>query len=688
MVKPSTMLRTTLLRSAQLLAVFILPSLVRAADEKPIKSTIDQVTVFLSGAYVQRTATVELPKGSTRLVFKELSEETDPASVQVSGTGAFTILSVKHRSAYAEGPEGTAEVKALEASIKTIERDIQDEQNRIGVLQNEEQRLLKNEGFEGGDQGLSVERIKAINDYYRERITAIREGILAKQRRITERTEEVQRLRLDLGQLQGRKAKAYSEVVVEVAAERALTSTMTLRYAVRSAGWSPQYDIRVGKLDGPFDLVYKASVFQSTGEDWKDVKLELASGDPQHGGVMPQLAVWRLSAGRQPAVVSRTPRPYDAAIRDVRGIVRDARTGEPLPFVNIAVMTADGTTLNGTTSNFDGYYALAIPAGGRALQFSYVGYRNQRTDIHNSTMNMALEQAIELKEFEVVQYSVPLIDRDGGASGTTVRSEDIRMMPGRSAASVATTREVQMRGARTELASYPVDVTGGVPANYGDVTGGIIASNDPEVTVRQRSTHFAFTITLPYSIPSDGQGHLVAVKEHKVPSVYRHYCIPKLDPAAYLFAKATGWDALDLLPGPANLYFEGTYIGETYLDSDQVTDTLDISLGRDRGVVVQRTKEQDFSRRQVTGNKRSETIAWTIDLRNTKSEPIDLVLMDQVPVPMLNDINVHLVRHDATSVDEQRGFLTWRVEMAPRAAEQRSFAYEVKAPKGMPLVLE
>jgi hypothetical protein len=55
---------------------------------------------------------------------------------------------------------------------------------------------------------------------------------------------------------------------------------------------------------------------------------------------------------------------------------------------------------------------------------------------------------------------------------------------------------------------------------------------------------------------------------------------------------------------------------------------------------------------------------------------------------MLNDINVHLVRHDATSVDEQRGFLTWRVEMAPRAAEQRAFAYEVKAPKGMPLVLE
>jgi hypothetical protein len=671
----------------------MLTPFLRAADEKPINSTITHITVYLSGAYVERSATVELPKGSTHLVFKELSEEADPASVQVSGTGAFTILSVKHRSAHAEGPAGSAEVKALEASIKAIERDIQDEQNRIGVMENEEQRLLKNESFEGGDQGLSVERIRAINDYYRERITTIREGILAKQRRIADRMEEVQRLRLDLGQLQGRKVKAYGEVVVEVASEKPLTSTMTLRYTVRSAGWSPQYDIRVGRLDAPFDLVYKASVYQSTGEDWKDVKLELASGDPQHGGVMPQLAVWRLDAGRHPAVVRQAPRGYDAAVRDVRGIVRDARTGEPLPFVNIAVLTADGTTLNGTSSNFDGYYALAIPAGGRALQFSYVGSTPQRMDIHGNTMNVALEQAVQLQAFEVVQHSVPLIDRDGGASGTTLRREDIRMMPGRSTASLATTvTEAPMRGARSESSHYYVDGVrtrnGGVPANYGDVTGGVLASNDPEVVVRQRSTHFAFRITLPYSIPSDGQGHLVAVKEHKVPSVYRHYCIPKLDPAAYLFAKATGWDALDLLPGPANLYFEGTYIGETFLDSDQVTDTLDISLGRDRGVVVQRTKEQDFSRRQFSGNKRTETVAWTINVRNTKGEPIDLVVMDQIPVPVLSEIDVALLDHDATMVDEERGFLTWRMSMAARVAEERGFAYAVKAPRGMPLVLE
>src|SRR5690606_22991176 len=106
---------------------------------------ITTVTVHLSGAQVTRTARVELPKGTLRLVFKDLSEEADPASVRVSGTGGFTILSVKHRLDHGTKPEGGGEVEAIEARIKAVERSAQDERSRIGVLRNEEQRLLKNE---------------------------------------------------------------------------------------------------------------------------------------------------------------------------------------------------------------------------------------------------------------------------------------------------------------------------------------------------------------------------------------------------------------------------------------------------------------------------------------------------------------------------------------------------------------
>jgi len=669
--------------------------------EKAITSTITTVTVHLSGAQVTRTARVELPKGTLRLVFKDLSEEADPASVRVSGTGGFTILSVKHRLDHGTKPEGGGEVEATEARIKAVERSVQDERNRIGLLQNEEQRLLKNEVVEGGQQGTTLERLRAINDYLRERIAAVRSGVLEGERRIGDLKEEAQRLQLRLGQLREKKPRARSEVLVEVAAEKALSSVLTLGYMVRSAGWSPHYDIRVGSLAAPLALTYKANVYQSSGEDWTDVRLELASGDPQRGGAMPQLAIWRLDAGNRPAVVQRTTRPHNASVREVRGIIRDAKTGEPLPFANIAVVTADGSALNGAASGMDGYYVVAVPPGGRALRVTYVGYKPLRMDIHGNSMNLTLEQAVELAAFEVVQYKVPLIDRDGGASGTTITSEDIRRTPGRSAMSIASSKletgTAQMRGAVAGGTHYYIDgvkvpagdvSTGGVPANYGDVTGGLIDIQHPEVTIQRGNTHFVLAITLPYTIPSDGQGHTVAVKEHQVAAVYRHYCVPKLDPAAHLFAKATGWDALDLLPGPANLYYEGTYIGETFIDSEQVGDTLDISLGHDRGVVVRRVKRTGFSGRRTSGNRRTETISWAIEARNTKGEAIELVLMDHIPVPVRSEIEVSLTQHDATAVDDARGFLTWRATIAPRSAIERSFTYAVRVPRAMPLVLE
>ena len=88
---------------------------------------------------------------------------------------------------------------------------------------------------------------------------------------------------------------------------------------------------------------------------------------------------------------------------------------------------------------------------------------------------------------------------------------------------------------------------------------------------------------MPYTIPSDGKNHQVGVQEQELTSSYKYYCTPKLDLDAFLFAQVTGWEGLNLLAGPAYIYFEGTYVGESLLDLAGVGDTLDISLGRDQG---------------------------------------------------------------------------------------------------------
>lgn len=207
----------------------------------------------------------------------------------------------------------------------------------------------------------------------------------------------------------------------------------------------------------------------------------------------------------------------------LKGTVTDKNSGEPLPFVNVVVENA-GAQVAGGTTDFDGkFYIKPIDPGKYDVLISFVGYNSQKqagvviSGNKITFLDVKLEAGIQLEEFEVVEYTVPLIDKDGGASGGTVTREDIAKMPGRSAASIATTVAgvsdagtgggLSIRGSRTENTYYYIDgvkvpagassglpksaieevqvITGGVPANYGDVTGGVIS-----ITTRGPSRKF------------------------------------------------------------------------------------------------------------------------------------------------------------------------------------------------------
>lgn len=222
----------------------------------------------------------------------------------------------------------------------------------------------------------------------------------------------------------------------------------------------------------------------------------------------------------------------------LKGKLTDAETGEALPFVNIVLQKGDQQVAGGAT-DFDGNYTIKpIPPGEYALLVSYVGYNSKRINgvIINSSkitfLDIKLESGVKLEEFEVVEYTVPLIDKDGGSSGGTVTREDIAKMPGRSATSIAATvggvqtdnnGDISLRGARTENTYYYIDgikvrgssslpkaaiqevsvLTGGIPANYGDATGGIIS-----ITTRGASSSYFGSIDVLTSgfANQDGDG--------------------------------------------------------------------------------------------------------------------------------------------------------------------------------------
>jgi len=655
----STLSTTTSMLRNLFFSLFLLPTVGAIAIEQPVTTSISAVKVFLSGAEVTRTGKIDMAKGTSTFVLAGLSEEVDPSNIQVSGSGAFTILGIQHRLNYLEEKQDRAEVVDLRAKIKALNADITKEQSMLNVLEKEDARLAKNEVV-AGDQGLGLEQLRSINEYLQARQEALALKRIERQERMAEMHGSLNKMNSQLGQLQGKKTRPTSEVVVEVSANAAVEATIVVKYLVRSAGWSPNYDIRVANITKPLQLTYKAQVFQNTGEDWTTVQLALSSGDPDKDAIMPDLYPWRLDFGYQQTATSYTaPQAFNANIHDVRGIVRDAKSGEPIPFVNVVLSDANGQTINGTTSNMDGYYAIAIPMNGRTLRFDLISYSTQQFPISAGTMNVNMvENATQLSEV-IVTGGVPAhMSRSVALQDAQVKSKS------------------RIRGSRADA---------GELYDWAETKEATTALAE---VVTERTTNFEFPISLPYTIPSDGQNHQVGVKENELVSSYKYYCAPKLDLDAFLFAQVTGWEGMNLLAGPAYIYFEGTFVGESLLDLTGAGDTLDISLGRDQGVSVQRTKRKDYCQRQVIGSKRTESVGWEIAVRNNKPQAVDLVITDQYPVALRSEIEVKLDEAVGAKVTAENGFLTWKVKVEPRTDQQFPFGYSVKVPKEQVVVLE
>jgi len=220
--------------------------------------------------------------------------------------------------------------------------------------------------------------------------------------------------------------------------------------------------------------------------------------------------------------------------------------------------------------------------------------------------------------------------------------------------------------------------------NYEEMPATLEVAN----TVVYRTTTVEFAIDAPFTIPADGVAHTVAVRTHSVPATYKHYCTPKLDKDAFLYARTTGWEDLNLLPGSANVFFEGTYVGQSYLDLSKPQDTLAISLGRDKGVVVERVRRKGADDKAVVGNKRTVTRGWDLTVKNNKASAIDLEIIDQYPLSPRSEVEVKLEDRGGAVVNEQTGRLTWNLMLEAKASRKLGFSYSVKHPKDQPVVVE
>ena len=213
-------------------------------------------------------------------------------------------------------------------------------------------------------------------------------------------------------------------------------------------------------------------------------------------------------------------------------------------------------------------------------------------------------------------------------------------------------------------------------------------SNYISNTLKSNVTNLEYTIEIPYSIPSDGEDYSIKIKEVSLTVDYVYHAVPKLENDVFLTAEIVGWTELNLLSGKSSIYYQGTFTGESYIDANQAGDTLNVSLGRDRNIIVKREGSKEMNDKQILGKNIKETLGWNITVKNNKSAKIKIIVDDQFPVSEKKSIEVERLDYSNAKLEDKTGKLSWELQIEPNDKKVVSFKYSVKYPKYVNLMIE
>lgn len=251
-----------------------------------------------------------------------------------------------------------------------------------------------------------------------------------------------------------------------------------------------------------------------------------------------------------------------------------------------------------------------------------------------------------------------------------------------------TPAQIMIRGNRSLAARSEAPVMMEMATKEVKMEADVMEARPVAVEKQIGETSITFDVALPYTIPTDGKIQTVEIQQLTSPSDYRYVTLPKLSPLTYLTANITDWAKLSLQSGEATLYFENSFVGKSYLNVNQLTDTLTVSLGTDNSILVKREKRKDFTSKKVLGTNKTETYSFLITLRNNKTNSVKITLNDQIPISSNSGITVEAIELSGGKHNQQTGEIKWDMEIKPQETKQIVLTYSVKYPKDKTVILE
>ncbi|KAJ1309228.1 hypothetical protein OPQ81_004895 [Rhizoctonia solani] len=252
---------------------------------------IESVTVFQSNrAEVKRRVNLDLKRGQNHIRIERLPSGVNEDSIRVDGTGTAVIFDVVYHAPAHDQSRATAATTTLRRALEALQKE-----RNINRQQSD---FLDNYGRTLNSNNLNVEDVHRFLDSFGPRQLAVAKRIQELDVQIDKAKEEFSEAqRKELEDTQG--ALRGTAITVTVLAETDSPVELMLTYVVSNASWTPLYDLRASIAKTPettstISLHYRASITQTTGENWPDVALKLSTASPQLGTNVPKLSPWRI----------------------------------------------------------------------------------------------------------------------------------------------------------------------------------------------------------------------------------------------------------------------------------------------------------------------------------------------------------------------------------------------------------
>jgi hypothetical protein len=602
-------------------------------SEKKVEPKVTEATFFVKGAAITEQFSVPLNQGKNILLIESLPEDLDIGSLQVKSSLPVSIISSVFGVNYRKQASKTPEILSLEQKKATLEAEIDLMLDKRKALDAKWEILKANREIEV--VSARVEELRSLMEFQEQQTLMV----LAEQRKVDATIEKLEEDRgkiiIQIEDLEKNLANAKGQINLVLEAEREGIAEMEINYLTKKASWNPQYDLKASDLNSPLSLSLFANYHQFTGKPWKEVSVSFSTQDPFLYTSAPELRPWNLDfmESRELNAPSAFMLQNQDRDRQLSGVVIDGQ-GNPL---YPATLQIPGTSI-GTQTDERGRFFLMIPTETPFVRVSLMGYRPRDYSLkrNEKTIRVVLsESTVALNESIPKRYS-----------SSWVESE--------------------------------------INEEFYEIT----QISPPETRLEEKQTNFTITVAEALDVPSTTEKDRIELIREEVDASYQYLLVPKESPEAHLTAKVPNLGNLGIPEGAAKLYFEESYVGITYLDQNSLSDTLQLSLGTDEQVIIQRDRTKKDSRTQFLGGNTIESREYTLSVRNNKSKAIPFLLQDQIPVSNNEEIVVSTQELSNGTLNTDTGIIRWEGSLEAKTLEVWKIRFEVRYPSKRKVIIE